>query len=235
MNTLKNFKDFFFVKSKQKEIDNINGVEKFIFVHIPKNAGTSVYSALGMQKSFHFTLNEYQQILRRNYSKYFTFCFVRNPFERFVSLYNYARMEESYYHSSINPEKAKFGKHQDYDLLKNASIDEAVDYLMEGKLKSWDGGKQWLPQYKWIVNDENEITVDYIGRLENIILDFRNLSSILKLNLDIAVKHLNKSSSERINYRKLISNQARAKLEEYYKIDLQLFGYSFDVDNKYFV
>ncbi|CAN5734472.1 hypothetical protein BH10BAC2_BH10BAC2_16430 [soil metagenome] len=235
MNNIRNFKKFFSGKTRHKRVDNINDANKFIFVHIPKNAGTSVYRALGMEESVHYTIHEYQQILGSSYSKYFTFCFVRNPFGRFVSLYNYARMEESYYHNSINPEKAKFGKHQDYDLLKNASLDEAVDYLVEGKLKSWDGGKQWLPQYKWILNTNNKISVDYIGRTENIFFDFRNLSKMLKMDIHPPLNHLNKSTDAQISYKKIISPQARKKLEEYYKKDFELFGYSFDFDNKYFI
>ena len=66
---------------------------KFVFVHIPKTGGSSVAETLfpelsgrwGSYRS-HFLPEEYPARVWRDY---FTFCFLRNPWDRMVSLYHY--------------------------------------------------------------------------------------------------------------------------------------------------
>ena len=114
-------------KQPKPNIPNISYSSKFIFIHVPKNAGTSIHKSVGLDKSIHVTLKQYIKLLgKEQYESMFSFAFVRNPFSRFISLYNYARMDESYYHSAIKPEEAIYGKHMDCDSLKNASIEDAA-------------------------------------------------------------------------------------------------------------
>ena len=90
---------------------------KCIFVHIPKSGGTSVENALGLladvrnentetmfglikspalkkkvrSTSFlqHLTAKELRRLLPSQFSSYYRFAFVRNPWSRMVSLYHY--------------------------------------------------------------------------------------------------------------------------------------------------
>ena len=66
---------------------------KFIFLHLPKTGGSSVIETLfpelvGRWGTYwsHFLPKEYPAKLWR---QYFTFCFLRNPWDRMVSLYHY--------------------------------------------------------------------------------------------------------------------------------------------------
>ena len=208
--------------------DNISHDKKFIFIHIPKNAGTSVGNDFNIETSYHNTAQEYINLLgKKKYNNMFSFAFVRNPFSRFLSLYNYARLEESYYHSSINPEKAIYGKHLDYDLLKNATIAEAADLLKENKLTHNPPHIQWLPQNFWLKNKEGELDVKYLGRFEDLDFHLRNINKIIGISHTDKIQHINNSTKENIHYSKLINGNTRKILENYYSEDLNLFNYSF--------
>ena len=210
------------------EINNVSFEKQIAFIHIPKNAGTSVQSNIGLTGSTHITVNELLQKLGKdNFESLFSFSFVRNPFSRFVSLYNYARMDESYYHSALNPEKAIYGKHMDYDTLKHASITEAAYLLSEGKLIHNPPHCQWNPQVFWLKDSNDQIKVKYIGRVEDIEFHLQNICRIAGINFNDGLQRINASSSHPIDYRSLIDDETRKILSEYYEEDLEMFNYSF--------
>ena len=71
----------------------INHEHKFIFLHIPKNAGTSIAKALNRQcgvtepyESFRIHSDDFD---KKIWKEYFVFTFVRNPFARMWSQYIY--------------------------------------------------------------------------------------------------------------------------------------------------
>lgn len=213
---------------KKFDFDNISFEKEFVFVHVPKNAGTTVYKNVGIIKSQHYTVSEYIEMIgMENYSHLFSFAFVRNPFSRFISLYNYARMKESYYHSSINPEKALYGKHLDFDLLENATVDQAAEFLIEGKLVHNPPHVQWSPQVNWLKDKTGKLNVKYLGRVEDLDFHMRNIYELIGLHYKQKISHLNASSDHPDNYKQLIGARTRDILEEYYKEDLENFNYEF--------
>lgn len=219
--------------NKKKQIkffnsDNISYSKNFIFIHVPKNAGTSVSKGLGLDLSKHNTVKEYINVLGdKAYDSMLTLAFVRNPFSRFVSLYNYARMQESYYHSAINPEKALHGKHMDYDILKNVSIDEAARLLKKGKLIHNPPHTHWNSQCFWLKDNNNNLNVKYLGRFEDIEFHLRNLTQLLDLKTINNLSKMNQSSQKKMEYKHLINLDTRIILEDYYKEDLETFNYDF--------
>ena len=67
-----------------------------IFIHIPKAAGTSVARALFGAASRHVPYGEYERATPDKFRRYFKFSFVRNPWDRKVSLYHYVRKTPSH-------------------------------------------------------------------------------------------------------------------------------------------
>lgn len=220
-----------FRKKTQKKYfnsDNISYTDNFVFIHIPKNAGTAVSKSLGIETSKHHTVREYINVLgEKKYDSMLSFAIVRNPFSRFISLYNYARMEESFYHSAIHPEKAIYGKHMDYEILKGKSIDEAAHLLKQGKLIHNPPHTQWNAQCFWLKDKEEKLRIKYIACFEDIEFHIRNLSNLINVSRLHKLHKINVSSKSSLDYKKLISLESRNILEEYYKEDLETFNYDF--------
>jgi chondroitin 4-sulfotransferase 11 len=68
----------------------LNKKYKFIFVHIQKNAGSSIKkSLLSFENSEqHKYSHSFIDTEIGNFEDHFKFCFVRNPWDRLVSWYN---------------------------------------------------------------------------------------------------------------------------------------------------
>lgn len=66
---------------------------KIIFIHIPKCAGVSISTAFGYNTNLasgrHYTSKEYKEKYPYEYKTYYKFAFVRNPYSRILSFYNY--------------------------------------------------------------------------------------------------------------------------------------------------
>ena len=100
---------------------------KLIFIHIPKNAGTAITNTLDMYDIGHHGWQYYKSKYPQKWEQYKKISVTRNPWDRLVSCYEYAKMDESYWHSKEG--KSKAGKHLDYDLLKDKSFEECLQIL----------------------------------------------------------------------------------------------------------
>lgn len=217
--------------SREHAVDLDNVGDHHVFVHIPKNAGSSVAEAMEMEMSWHYTAQAYRQMLGRPaYHWRFSFAFVRNPWDRFLSLYRYARLEESRYHSAIDPESAPHGKHDDYDLLQGASVEDCARYLQEGRLQHDDFINHWRPQSDWLTGSDGSVIVDFVGRVESIDEDFQSVAERLDLPVDsLPVTNTSDgtASSSSRDYRTAFTDTARRIVGEFYEEDIDRFDYEF--------
>lgn len=68
----------------------INHKYKCIFVHVIKTGGVSICRALHMKdKQFHIPASKIKSLTKNKWNEYFTFSFVRNPWDKMVSQYFY--------------------------------------------------------------------------------------------------------------------------------------------------
>ena len=205
-------------------LDNVG--DDHVFVHIPKNAGSSVAEAMEKELSWHYTARAYREMLGwPTYHWRYSFAFVRNPWDRFLSLYRYARLEESRYHSAIDPESAPHGKHTDYDVLCDASVEDCARYLVEGRLQHDDFINHWRPQSDWLTDDDGKIIVDFVGRVESIDESFRTVAH--RLNLSTHTLPVTNRSSDDEGYRSAFTDVSRDIVADHYREDIERFGYEF--------
>ncbi len=200
----------------------------FVFIHVPKTAGTSLRQALGLNAPLnipcHATAQEVLPFIKLVAPKTVSLAFVRNPYSRFVSLYNYARQEESLYHSVRDPAKAPYGKHADFDILSHKTLEECAELLIQGKLggRHGVGLGQWHPQVEWLMDEENKLAVDYIGRVETLESDLQNIERLYGI-ISQPIPWLNRSIPQEPAME--FTPRARDLVHLYYKRDFEMLDY----------
>ncbi len=97
----------------------INHEKKLIFIHIPKNAGTSIIKAMGVENlCMDKTIEQYKEHYGDYWNEYKKFTVVREPIDRFISAYKFARMNESGWFSATGEEGFEKQRDPHIDHLK---------------------------------------------------------------------------------------------------------------------
>ena len=204
-----------------------------IFVHIPRTGGTSIEVALGMHGDWrvenkatmfgqiaspelarrvastaflqHATASELRGLLPEEFGKYFRFTFVRNPWDRLVSVYS--RMDP---HMRASAESAGLP-------LKGISFDEFVERTEHFRDAHLDA------QDRFVFDAAGHGLVDFIGRYERLAEDFAAVCARLGQTVDLP--HRNASTHDA--YRQYYSDATRKIVERRYGADIEKFGYQF--------
>ena len=202
----------------------ISHEHKCIFVHIPKAGGTSIEFALDMRRKDHNTffgfadpdyvkkhalssnflqhlkLQELSSLLpAKVFSNYFKFAFVRNPWDRVLS--NYFDKTHS----------IPFG-------YQNVSFEKFVYKLKD----IHDTHVQ--PQCRFLIDQDNNIGVDFVGKYENLNKDWEKVCDKLGIkNRGLPYKYCN----IRKHYVSYYTKKTRKIVAETYHEDIDLFKYTF--------
>jgi chondroitin 4-sulfotransferase 11 len=208
----------------------INHKHKYIFIHIPKTAGSSLEVALGghgQLKCFtsfdhinkeplqHLTANEIKNKLGKSeYNKYYKFSFVRNPFSRCVSEYFWWRGVGK---------KNKYGRkkcetsftqwvHEDLPslIIENQSIDRLIKHNIE--------------QHKFILDANNDKIVNFVGRFEKLQEDFNIVCDKIGIPRQ-KLPHTNQTKCS--HYTEHYNDETKKIIEDYYARDIEYFDYKF--------
>ena len=125
----------------------------FIFISVPKTGTKSIHAALQTGRTWHHIPASETRAAVDNWEAYFTFGFVRNPFDRLVSWYFFQKQD---------------GSHRLYDAFESFE-----HWVKAGCPEHWTatGGPNPLLQYPFFMADDT-IIVDFIGRYERLEEDF---------------------------------------------------------------
>ncbi|NCC25042.1 MAG: hypothetical protein EOM25_07565 [Deltaproteobacteria bacterium] len=218
----------------------INNSKKFIFIHIPKTAGTSValffsrYSRycdleigatqLGeaIQPEFlkrfkiwkHSTAQEIKSVVGDAiFEEYKTFTFVRNPYDRLFSTYKFLKTWPHW------PGHEKFVQFQTYQQFIESG-------WWTGKVKP---DRMFRRQISWIRESSRGplLKIDFICKLENIKNDIDRLCEGIGLDRERGgrIQRINKAE---LQERNVLPENLLKKLMLFYAIDFDYFGYSTD-------
>jgi len=177
---------------------------KLIFVHIPKNAGTSIEKYCDMNDTGHHNWKYYFSKYLSEWNEYTSFAVIRDPIDRFISCYRYARMTKSYWHNAIEPDKAIYGIHPDYKICSRLDINSFCSELFYGSVKLKH--PSWSPQHLWIIED-GEVKINRLVSYENIDkeLEIFGIYNLPKKNFSQGSKEVNLSDENKKFMQKVYS------------------------------
>ena len=199
---------------KQGTLLNAFYKTKTIFIHIPKTAGVSLLKAiygevtLTGHRSFYFN----SIILNIKNEEYFSFAFVRNPFDRLYSTYMFLKKGGMNNHDRLAFETHLL-KFKDFEDFVINGLDEKLIFQIT----------HLIPQYEYLCDLRGKILVDFIGRFENLEEDINSLSK--KLKKHIKLSHHNHNNKK--DYTEVYTNEMIEKVYQLYKKDIDIFEYSF--------
>ncbi len=199
---------------------------RFIFIHTYKTAGMSVRRVLDPYAEgrarrwvakyarrlrlpapatprFHMPAREVRALLSPEvFDSYFTFAFVRNPWDWQVSLYHYM---------------LKATDHYQHELAKSfAGFDAYI---------RWRVDKEVRLQKAFVTDEDGRMIVDFVGRMECVDEDFAHVCRTVGLP-PIRLPHKNRSRHR--DYRGYYSDETREMVARAFAEDIDAFGYTFD-------
>ncbi|RDV24234.1 hypothetical protein DXV75_14545 [Alteromonas aestuariivivens] len=214
----------------------ISHSHKFIFFATPRTGSTTVRNVLDrysdissvhvseITKDFpfyhHISALELKRIFEQrgwDWDSYHKFCFVRNPYDRVVSLYHH--------YLKIRGEVSGHDLRNILRKFKNAVTSPLSfkDYVMT--LDPKDRLPTSLEAF--LCDEKGNFLVDDILMYENLKTELPNF--LKKLNISISeddIPHLN-ASANRNKYRKYCDDELKDKIEHLYPYEFNRFGYSF--------
>ena len=188
--------------------------KKIIFVHIPKTAGISVAKAIFGDVSLegHRSIMFYKNLFNEDFSEYFTFSVVRNPWDRLYSAFKFLEKGGINIHDR-NAYEQYLEEYKDFeDFVTNGLNTKMIYEIMH-----------FIPQSEFICSKDGKIDVNYIARFENLKDDISKLSE--KINNPIELDHHN--SNKKVSYKEIYTSDMIKKVEEIYKMDIINFNYKF--------
>mgnify|MGYP003631667853 CR=1 FL=1 len=202
----------------------------FLFIHIPKTAGTSIEEALFEYQDFNYMnephpiVQQYRTYLSNDlYSSLFKFSFVRNPWALQVSTYKYYVVSNDIDMTFEEYIKWKFtGYPKDYEhRVKNPEESQLiVAYHMNR-----------LPQTYFLIDEYGDIQMDFIGSLENIDIDFKTICNNLSLSDEVYLPHSNRSVNDNTKtFLDYYSDETMNIVKDRFSMDIKIYGYEFNLN-----
>jgi chondroitin 4-sulfotransferase 11 len=179
----------------------------FIFVHINKTGGSSVEKALGLRLDHSTALERRAKLGAAEWESRFTFTIVRNPWDKVLSHYAYRLRTEQ---TNLGSRPVDFRT-----WVRLAYGEQDPSY--------YDKPKMFMPQFRWISDEDGRIIVDFIGRFERLEADFAKVCD--RIGRTTTLPHL--KASPRGDYRGAYDDEAAEIVASRFAQDVEAFGYRF--------
>ena len=192
----------------------------FVFVHVPKTGGSSIIHALreavGEENLRNFAGHcpAPSMIFRHGrewFDDQYTFGMIRNPWDRFYSLYNFCMQT----HTDKNTPVEEWP----FDRWTRAVLVDKVQEVMRIY-------RNIRPMEEWLFS-EGEQVVDFIGRFERINEDWEIICEGLGIGF-VPLPHANKTRSDGYLSAYASNPELVDIVGDFYQRDIDRFGYSLE-------
>jgi len=192
---------------------------KFVFIHIPKTGGTTIEKLFNLhgyenagdnnilntdimwgQGTQHLTYTKLVSDASRDISGYFSFAFVRNPWDRMVSEF--------------------FWRRRDSKRLHKRNLNQFLRRIHKYRWCT----EHFHPQSKFVCDKDENCQVDFIGKYENFQEDFNIVCDRIGIPRQ-ELPHLNATKHK--HYTEYYDDETRQIVAEKYAKDIEYFGYKF--------
>jgi chondroitin 4-sulfotransferase 11 len=156
------------------------------------------------------------------YRHYFKFGFVRNPWDRIISLYQNKMIEAADEQRMQFRRKflASLKKHQKFWM--GMSFEAFVEAIAQ--IPDLEAHDHFRSQYIFLTDSKGRLIVDYVGRFETLNEGFSRICDRLGIT-GLSLPQLMKSN--RAHYSKYYTPKTRDMVAERYSIDIEMFKYDF--------
>lgn len=189
---------------------------KFIFIHIPKTGGLSVFNALmpfcddDKFMRGHASQSDYLKISKLE--NYYQFSFVRNPFARLVSAYFFLKGGgHNNKHDKKIRDRLKLSGNNFRDFIRND-----LGCLIEDRVV------HFIPQLNFLNSDVSKVE---IFKIENINFNFKKVCDRIGIS-NQKILHLNKT--KHFHYSEYYDFETKQIVAEKYAKDIDFLGYEFE-------
>jgi len=190
-------------------------------MRMPKVASGSITLALknkkakiithGIYDPNYLSLTEYMKV---DTHKKFAFTFVRNPWDRLVSAFFFLNKG-----GSMPKDK------DDYEKYVKKYNGNFVLFVQEAfKTDEIFNQPHIRPQHLWITDNNGKLVTDFIGKFENLQIDF---DYVLKKNWRFKKKLGFQKRGKHPHYKELYTPETSDIVAEVFKKDIELFKYEF--------
>jgi hypothetical protein len=191
---------------------------KCIQIHIPKTAGVSIRKSLfdkDPDKHMHWYPDHPKY--KKKWNKYFTFTFVRNPWDRIVSCYEFCF------------------KRKNHPIYKEISkqYDNFQEFLLEIDKEKLIETQRFQPQMNWVKSRRTGkfFGIDYIGKFETLKESYKEICNHLNIDpLERPLDFLNVTESRNLrSYEDYYKNNSKLIniVKDMYKEDIEYFDYKY--------
>lgn len=210
-----NFKDV-------QRTDRHHNYESFFddkkFINFSENNDAHTIRKYGKYRFF----TSYQHYKKEYFEDYFIFCFVRNPYDKLFSAYNYLlnKLKQSDF-KFVRESKENKDYFIDFTtFIKNYNNVNNISYF-----------HAFIPQYEHLINNNNTINISFIGYYEdfdNELLNALTLMGIKKILYSEQIYFENKINIFKVTTlekKNQYSEYAFNFVNEYFKKDFEIFNY----------
>jgi hypothetical protein len=205
---------------KRTVVTEWNEKHQAIFIHIPKTAGTSIMSRLGMVPvhDSHAPAQIYAEAYPDLYRRAYKFTFVRNPWDRFASSFHFLK------HGTEWELQRDWARRHIGDLNFAGFTRKLRNPLFRAIVLS---ERFFWPQTVWLGGVGSAAGVDEIFRFEALDPAIQALSARFDVPQGEDLPHLRRVV--RADFRELYDQEMIDIVGKLYREDIATLGYSFDM------